>query len=65
MNPLKVFLVAVRIALWVGVTGLFWTFVHLSPTHPVITDLAAFALFFVCYALTPRLAFMDRLLKRA
>jgi hypothetical protein len=63
-NPLRVFLIAFRIAVWILVTGAFWAIVLRLPTHPLVADLTAILVFFICYAVTPRIQFMERLLRR-
>jgi len=60
MKALKLLLVAVRVTAWILVTGAFWAIVLKLPTHPVIADTTAVALFFLCYALTPRIGFMEK-----
>lgn len=63
-SALTYLLNAARVAAWILLTGAFWFIVQKLPTHPVITDLAAVALFFVCYAIAPRISSIDRAIKR-
>jgi hypothetical protein len=52
--------VFMRIIAWTLVTAAFWFVVNARPAHPLLADLTAASLFFVCYALTPRMPLAER-----